>query len=118
MIIHVQTFSSELGENITEPTDTPDLAKFRLVNAHTKARGQRQIPGTIIVIATIAFSMGNDSTDVWQIMHIGPPADPDSSQVTIIGSSFTSFIVQPFTSISYLLTEKVEVRRIKQKLQT
>ena len=32
----------EPGENITEPTDTPDLVKLRLVNVYTKIKGQYQ----------------------------------------------------------------------------
>lgn len=33
---------AEPGENITEPTDTPDLVKFRFVNMYTKVKGQYQ----------------------------------------------------------------------------
>ena len=33
-------FKSQLGENITEPIDAPDLAKFRLVDVFTSVTDQ------------------------------------------------------------------------------
>ena len=79
---------AELGENITEPTDAPDLAKFRLVDVFTSVTDQHQKDGIIdaftrssqlrIVIATVAFGMGIDCPDVRQIVHVGLPDDSES----------------------------------------
>lgn len=81
-------FKSQLGENITEPIDAPDLAKFRLVDVFTSVTDQSQKDGILdaftrdsqlrIVIATIAFGMGSDCPDVRQIVHIGSPDDIES----------------------------------------
>ena len=81
-------FKSQLGEDITEPIDAPDLAKFRLVDVFTSVTDQHQKDGIInaftrnsqlrIVIATVAFGMGIDCPDVRQIVHIGPPDDTES----------------------------------------
>ena len=58
-------FKSQLGEDITEPVDAPDLAKFRLVDVFTNVTDQSQKDRILdaftrdsqlqIVIATIAF---------------------------------------------------------------
>ena len=81
-------FKSQLGEDITEPIDAPDLAKFRLVDVFTSVTDQHQKDGIInaftrnsqlrIIIATVAFGMGIDCPDVRQIVHIGPPDDAES----------------------------------------
>lgn len=82
-------FKSQLGENITEPIDAPDLAKFRLVDVFTSVTDQSQKDGILdaftrdsqlrIVIATISFGMGIDCPDVRQIVHIGSPDDIESN---------------------------------------
>ena len=81
-------FKGELGDNITEPTDAPNLSRFRLVDVFTSVTDQHQKDGIItafttesqlrIVIATVAFGMGIDCPDVRQIVHIGPPDDVES----------------------------------------
>ena len=77
-----------MGDNITEPTDAPGLAKFRLVDMFTSVIDQHQKDGIIdaftrnsqlsIVIATVVFGMGIDFPDVRQIVHIGSPDDTES----------------------------------------
>ena len=81
-------FKSELGESITELTDAPDLSKFRLVDVFTSVTDQHQKDGIVdaftrnsqlrSVIATVAFGMGIDCPDVWQIVYIGLPNDTES----------------------------------------
>ena len=58
-------FKSQLGEDITEPVDAPDIAKFRLVDVFRSVTDQSLKDGIFdaftrdsqlrIVIATIAF---------------------------------------------------------------
>lgn len=74
-------FKAELGDNITEPTHGPNLAKFKLVDVFTSVTDQHQKDGIInaftkdsqlrIVIATVAFGVGIDCPDIRQIVHIG-----------------------------------------------
>ena len=82
------SFKTELGENITEPIDAPDLSAFRLVDVFTSVTDQPQKDGIInaftrnshlrIVISTVAFGMGVDCADVRQIVHVGMPDDTES----------------------------------------
>lgn len=81
-------FKEVLGENITEPTDAPDLSQFRLVDVFTSVTEQSQKEWIInaftrsshlrVVISTIAFGMGVDCPDVRQIVHVGMPDDTES----------------------------------------
>ena len=81
-------FKSELSDDITEPKDAPDLAKFRLVDVFTSVTDQHQKDGIIsafsrksqlrVVIATVAFGMGVDCPDVRHIVHVGAPDDTES----------------------------------------
>lgn len=67
-------FKLELDDDINEPKDAPDLAKFRLVDVFTSVIDQHQKDGIIsafsrksqlrVVIATVAFGMGVDCPDV------------------------------------------------------
>ena len=81
-------FQKGLGESITDPVDAPNLSEFRLVDMYTSVveQSQRDIILNLftresqlrIVVATVAFGMGVDCVNVQQIIHVGPPDDPES----------------------------------------
>ena len=71
-----------------EPSDAPDLLRFRLVEMFTSCTDD-DVKGQIIssftsesplriVCATVAFGMGLDCTDVCQVSHAGAPDDVES----------------------------------------
>ena len=77
-----------LGKKFTQPENAPDLPQFRLVDMYHSCVDE-EIKASIInlfskathlriVIATIAFGMGIDCKNVWQIVHVGPPEDIES----------------------------------------
>ena len=82
-------FRNALETNFTEPPGAPNLVKYRLVDMYTKCT-EASIKEDIvsefskadgrlrIIIGTIAFGMGLDSTDVRQIVHWGPSHDIES----------------------------------------
>ena len=98
MIIHTRTFElcanifiyfqKGLGEEMTEPVDAPNLSEFRLVDMYTSVveKSQRDVILDLftwesqlrIVVATVAFGMGIDCVNVQQVVHVGPPDDPES----------------------------------------
>ena len=72
-----------MGKWFKEPTDAPDLSRFRLVEMFTSCTDKevksqiiesfsRNLP-LRIVCATVAFGMGLDCPDVRQIIHLGAP---------------------------------------------
>ena len=76
-----------MGKEFTEPAGAPDLSRFRLVEMFTSATDgsvKEQIKSFTessplrIVCATIAFGMGINCDDVWQIIHVGPSDDVES----------------------------------------
>ncbi len=81
-------FKNELGEDFTEPSDAPDLSRFRLVDMYTSIIEKEHKDGILdlftkgshlrVVIATIAFGMGVDLPDVRQVVHVGTPDDIES----------------------------------------
>ena len=77
-------FKQQLGYGFTDPPGAPDLTQFRLVDMYTHCTDQsvkdkilQQFTSSStlprVVIATIAFGMGIDCPDVWQIIHWGVP---------------------------------------------
>ena len=66
-----------------EPSDAPDLSRFRLVKLFTSCTDddiKAQIISSFtsesplkIDCATVAFGMGLDCTDVCQVIHVGVP---------------------------------------------
>ena len=86
--IYICFFKAGLGNAFTEPSDAPDLSKFRLVDMFTSCSDQQVKDNIIelftsksqlrIVIATVAFGMGIDCPDVHHIIHFGPPDDLES----------------------------------------
>lgn len=80
-------FKETLKENMTDPPGYPDVAKFRIVNMFTACNSSTgdilksfsMLNGRLlVVIATIAFGMGIDCSNVREIIHWGPPADCES----------------------------------------
>ena len=78
-----------LGKCFTDPVDSPDQSKFRLVDMFTSctdAEVQTQIiifftskkAPLRIVCATVAIGMGKDGPDVRQVIHLGVPEDTES----------------------------------------
>ena len=85
LYIHLR---DNLGEFFTEPIDSPDLSKYRLVEMFT-ALTDEEVKSQIIdsltssssplqvVCATLAFGMGIDCPDIRQVIHWGTPEDAD-----------------------------------------
>ena len=76
---------SQLGSGFVFPEDAPDIPEFRLVDMFislTEHIHKQQILSLFtnesnlrVVIATVAFGMGVDCSNVRQIIHIGLPDD-------------------------------------------
>ena len=82
-------FKGGLGEGFTEPMDSPDHSRFRLVDMFT-SRTDEDVKSEIVssftstvaplrvVCATVAFGMGIDCPNVRQVIHLGVPEDVES----------------------------------------
>ena len=76
-------FKDYLGNCFTSPTDAPDFPEYRIVDMFhscTEPKVKSNIlesfcnPSHLrVIIATAAFGMGVDCTDVHQIVHLTPP---------------------------------------------
>ena len=77
-----------LEGGFVEPSDAPDLSRFKLVEMFTSCTDDgvkvqiislftSELP-LRIVCATVAFGMGLDCTDVRQVIHVGAPDDVES----------------------------------------
>ena len=84
-----------LQKHFCEPTDSPDLSKFRLVEMFHQHTNNNVKSNTIdsfssssstlrIVICTMAFRMGIDCPDVRRVVHFGPP-DNNASYIQETG---------------------------------
>ena len=82
-------FRDGLGKSFTDPIDSPNLSRFRLVDMFTSCTDpevKSQIIQSFtskeaplrIVCATIAFGMGVDCHDVREVIHLGAPEDTES----------------------------------------
>ena len=81
-------FKDYLGSHFTSPTDAPDLPEYRVVDMFhscTESKVKTKIlelfccPSHLrVVIATAAFSMGVDCSDVHQIIHVTLPDSVES----------------------------------------
>ena len=83
-------FKNSLKQDMLEPCDAPDLAKFRVVDMfhrYTDPEVKSSILSGLtadtnsplrIVIATIAFGLGIDCSGVRHVIHFGPPGDTES----------------------------------------
>lgn len=83
--IHLQ---KQMGADFTEPPNSPDQAKFRLVDMYLSCTDpvvKKEIVESFtknshlrIVIATVGFGMGIDCYGVREIIHLGPPNNLES----------------------------------------
>ena len=82
-------FKGKLQKTFLEPTDAPDISRFRLVDMFHRFTNT-DVKSSIIssftsssstlrvVICTMAFGMGIDCSDVRRVMHYGAPDDTSS----------------------------------------
>ena len=77
---------AKMAKEFTEPIGYPDLHQFRMVEmftrASTKTMQQKVLTSFIdvdsklkLVIATTAFSMGNDCPNICNVIHFGVPGN-------------------------------------------
>ena len=81
-------FKAFLGTKFTIPHGAPDLPMFRIVDMYMSLTEQEVKDSIVnsfttdstlrVVIATIAFGMGINCTDVRQVIHYGFPSDIES----------------------------------------
>lgn len=79
---------SALGSHKTEPPGYPNLLQYRMVTMYTGAStvSMKKMVMSLfmqdnsvlrVLIATSAFSMGVDCSNVHQVIHWGTPSDPE-----------------------------------------
>ena len=81
-------FKRKLKGSITEPPGYPDVTPFRLVDMFHACNSSSVKSGILtsfisdsrlrVLVATVAFGMGIDCSDVRRIIHWGPPSDIES----------------------------------------
>ena len=81
-------FRKRLGIDFTEPPGAPDHPKFRLIDMYLSCTDNVVKDAIIsnftnpshlrVVIATVAFGMGIDCSDVRQVVHLGLSSDIES----------------------------------------
>ena len=83
------TLVGKLGRSITYPAGYPNIQQFRVIDMYTRASTPELKERIIaafatpesklrVVIATTAFGMGIDCSDIRQVIHWGCPADIES----------------------------------------
>ncbi len=89
-VAHIYLFlKNRIGCENVEPIGAPDLAKFRLVDMFTACtvpnvkeciiKSFTNLTSPLrIVVATVAFGMGLDCSNIRRIIHWGPPNDIES----------------------------------------
>ncbi len=81
-------FKNCLRNSFTEPSDAPDLPRFRLVDMYMSCTEEIVKESIVnlftsnsilrVVIATVAFGMGVDCHDIRQVIHYGSPNNIES----------------------------------------
>ena len=82
-------FKSMLGKEMMDPIGYPDISRFRLIDMFTACtsvdvkedivKSFTQPEGRFrLIVATVAFGMGMDCSNVQRIIHWGPPFDVES----------------------------------------
>ena len=82
-------FKNMLGKEMMDPIGYPDISRFRLMDMFTACtsvdvkenivKSFTQPEGRLrIIVATVAFGMGMDCSNVQRIIHWGPPSDVES----------------------------------------
>ena len=89
-------FKRKLKGSITEPPGYPDVTPFRLVDMFLACNSSNVKSGILTVVATVAFGMGIDCSDVRCIIHWGPPSDIESY---IMASNIILFKERSFPAI-------------------
>ena len=87
---HYLFFKDRLGKDFLYPSDAPDLlSKYRHVEMYTSCTEtgvKKQIIASFtstssplrVLIATVAFGMGVDCSDIRKIIHFGPPSNVET----------------------------------------
>ena len=81
-------FKAYLGASFTHPKHAPDVPQFRIVDMFTSVTDPshkteilclfKESSNLRVIVATIAFGMGIDCTEIRRIIHVGLPDDVSS----------------------------------------
>ena len=73
-----ETFLIALGKEFTEPVGAPTVTPFRLVDMYTSPTHKTVCTADSqlrVLICTVVFGLGVNSSEVRQVIHWGPPSD-------------------------------------------